>query len=158
MQFKDIIEEILKAKKIGLSFHTSPDGDAIGSTLGLLIGLRYLGKDAYVISRDVISDNFSYITFSEEVDGTVCEPKEGTDLVIVLDCGNVERICADLENYNGKVINLDHHISNENYGMINYVDATASATCELSYLLMKELGIDFNKKTEEISAKLYIQD
>lgn len=158
MQFKDIKEEILKAEKIGLSFHTSPDGDAIGSTLGLLGGLRYLGKDAYVISRDVISDNFSYIAFSGEVDGTVCEPKQGTDLVIVLDCGNVERISADLSNYNGKVINLDHHISNENYGVINYVDPSAAATCELSYLLMKELGIDFRSKTEEtinISKAIY---
>ncbi|HCW54545.1 MAG TPA: DHH family phosphoesterase [Clostridium sp.] len=158
MQFKEIKEEILKAKKIGLSFHTSPDGDAIGSTLGLLIGLRYLGKDAYVISRDVISDNFSYITFSEEVDGTVCQPKEGTDLVIVLDCGNVERISADLENYNGKIINLDHHISNDNYGTINYIDSKAAATCELSYLLMKELGIDFSLKTKEtieISKAIY---
>lgn len=158
MQFKDIKEEILKAEKIGLSFHTSPDGDAIGSTLGLLGGLRYLGKDAYVISRDVISDNFSYIAFSGEVDGTVCEPKQGTDLVIVLDCGNVERISADLSNYNGKVINLDHHISNENYGVINYVDPGAAATCELSYLLMKELGIDFSSKTEEtinISKAIY---
>ncbi|NME81783.1 bifunctional oligoribonuclease/PAP phosphatase NrnA [Clostridium sp. SM-530-WT-3G] len=158
MQFREIKEEILKAEKIGLSFHTSPDGDAIGSTLGLLIGLRYLGKDAYVISRDVISDNFSYITFSEEVDGTVCEPKEGTDLVIVLDCGNVERISADLENYSGTIINLDHHISNDNYGTINYVDPKAAATCELSYLLMKELGIDFSLKTKEtieISTAIY---
>ena len=62
-----------------------------------------------------------------------------TDLVIVLDCGNFERISADLSNYNGKIINIDHHISNENYGFINYVDIKASATCEISYLLIKEL-------------------
>lgn len=148
MQFREIKEEILKAEKIGLSFHTSPDGDAIGSTLGLLIGLRYLGKDAYVISRDVISDNFSYITFSEEVDGTVCEPKEGTDLVIVLDCGNVERISANLLDYSGMVINIDHHLSNDNYGFINYVDTEAAATAEIVFLLLKEIGYEFSVKEE----------
>ena len=76
------------------------------------------------------------------------EPKMNTDLVIVLDCGNVERISADLSNYNGKIINIDHHISNENYGFINYVDINAAATCEISYLLIKELGINFNDKTD----------
>ena len=144
--FKEIKEEIMKSKRIGLSFHTSPDGDAIGSTLSLLNALRYLGKDAYIISRDVIPNNFSFLSFANEVDGITLEPKADTDLVIVLDCGNVDRISADLSNYIGKIINIDHHISNEKYGFINYVDITAAATCEISYLLIKELGIDFHNK------------
>lgn len=145
---KAIKEEVLKSKRIGLSFHTSPDGDAVGSTLALLNALRYLGKDSYIISRDVVSDNLSFLPLANEIDGNTLEPKVDTDLVIILDCGNVERISADLRNYNGKIINMDHHISNENYGFINYVDTTASATCELSYLLAKELGIKFNDKTD----------
>ena len=148
MNLKAIKEEILKSKRIGLSFHASPDGDAIGSILSLLNALRYLGKDSYIISRDVISDNFSFLSLSNEIDGDTPEPKMNTDLVIVLDCGNADRISADLSNYNGKIINIDHHISNENYGFINYVDVNAAATCEISYLLIKELGIDFNKKTD----------
>lgn len=149
MDFKEIKEEIIKSKRIGLSFHTSPDGDAIGSTLGLLNALRFLGKDSYIISRDVISDNLSFLSLAEEIDGNTLEPRRGTDLVIVLDCGNVERISADLSNYDGKIINLDHHISNENYGSINYVDPSAAATAELSYLLIKELGINFFDKSDE---------
>lgn len=148
MNFKAVKEEILKSKRIGLSFHTSPDGDAIGSILSLLNALRYLGKDSYIISRDVISDNFSFLSLSNEINGDILEPKINTDLVIVLDCGNFDRISANLSNYNGKIINIDHHISNENYGYINYVDIKAAATCEISYLLIKELGIDFNDKTD----------
>ena len=148
MSFKAIKEEILKSKRIGLSFHASPDGDAIGSILSLLNALRYLGKDSYIISRDVISDNFSFLYLSNEIDGNTPEPKMNTDLVIVLDCGNFDRISADLSNYNGKIINIDHHISNENYGSINYIDVKAAATCEISYLLIKELGIDFNNKSD----------
>ena len=144
MNFKAIKDEILKSRRIGLSFHASPDGDAIGSTLALLNALRSLGKDSYIISRDVISDNFSFLSLSNEIDGNTPEPKMNTDLVIVLDCGNADRISADLSNYNGKIINLDHHISNENYGFINYVDVNAAATCELSYLLVKELGVNLN--------------
>jgi len=148
MNFNTIKQEILKSKRIGLSFHTSPDGDAVGSILSLLNALRYLGKDCYVISRDVISDNFSFLSLSNEINGNILEPKMNTDLVIVLDCGNFERISANLSNYDGKIINIDHHISNENYGFINYVDVKASATCEIAYLLIKELGINFNEKTD----------
>jgi phosphoesterase RecJ-like protein len=144
----EIKEEILKSKRIGLSFHTSPDGDAIGSTLALLNALRYLGKNAYIISKDIVSDNLSFLSLANEINGNTLEPKANTDLVIVFDCGNAERISANLVNYNGKIINIDHHISNENYGFINYVDVSASATCEISYLLVKELGIDFKNKTD----------
>jgi phosphoesterase RecJ-like protein len=158
---KDIKEEILLSKRIGLSFHTSPDGDAIGSALGLLNALRCLGKDSYIISRDVIPDNLSYLPLANDIDGSTVEPKANTDVVIILDCGNVERISADLTNYNGKVINIDHHISNDKYGFINYIDVTAAATCEIIYLLVKELGfylkneIDNQKSHVEIGSAIY---
>lgn len=147
MSLQAIKEEILKSKRIGLSFHTSPDGDAIGSALALLNALRYLGKDSYIISRDVISDNLSFLSLSNEIDGNLTEPRQNTDLVIILDCGNVDRISADLSNYTGKIINIDHHISNENYGVVNYVDISAASTCEIVYLLVKELGIKFEDKS-----------
>ena len=102
---KDVKEEILKANKIGLSFHASPDGDATGSALGLLNGLKQLNKDAYIISRDVISDNLSFLPLSETIDKEITKPTNDTDLVIILDCGNVERISADLTYYDGKIIN-----------------------------------------------------
>lgn len=69
-----------------------------------------------------------------------------------MDCGNVERISADLSDYKGMIIDLDHHVSNENYGHINFVDSKAAATCELSYLLIKELGVDFKEKNSETIA------
>lgn len=84
--------------------------------------------------------------FSEEIDGETTKPDKNTDLVIILDCGNVERISADLSDYKGMIIDLDHHVSNENYGHINFVDSKAAATCELSYLLIKEIGVDFKEK------------
>ncbi|MBD7910456.1 DHH family phosphoesterase [Clostridium cibarium] len=144
MTLKEISKIILESNKIGLTFHTSPDGDAIGSTLGLLNGLREMGKDVYVISREVIEDNLSFLSLGNEIDGKTAEPVKDTDLVIVLDCGNKERICADLEGYEGTMINIDHHISNDNYGDYNYVDPTAAATAEIVYLLLKAFNFEFN--------------
>ncbi len=144
MTLKDISKIILESNKIGLTFHTSPDGDAIGSTLGLLNGLREIGKDVYVISREVIPNNLSFLPLGDEIDGEITKPINETDLVIVLDCGNEDRICADLEEYEGVILNIDHHVSNDNYGKYNYVDSKASATAEIVYLLLKELNFAFN--------------
>ena len=148
MTLKEISKVILEANKIGLTFHTSPDGDAMGSTLGLFNALKELGKDVYVISREVIPDNLSFLPLGYEVDGNTSKPLYGTDLVVVLDCGNYERICADLEGYNGKIINIDHHASNDFYGDYNYVETDSAATAELVYLLLKELGFEFKGKAE----------
>lgn len=149
MELKEISKVIINANKIGITFHTSPDGDAIGSALGLLNGLRELGKDSYIISREVISDNLSFLPLGKEINGDISVPTFKTDLVIVVDCGNVERICADLDGYSGTVINIDHHITNENYGNYNYVDSKAAATTEIIYLLLKELNFNFNEKNEK---------
>ena len=148
MTLKEISKVILESNKIGLTFHTSPDGDAMGSTLGLLNGLRALGKDVYIVSREVIADNLSFLPLGEEVDGNTQEPSFDTDLVIVLDCGNRDRICADLDNYDGELINIDHHITNEYYGTINYVEPTSAATGEIVYLLLEELGFKFDSEDE----------
>lgn len=148
MSLKDISKVILESNKIALTFHTSPDGDAIGSTLGLLNGLRELGKEVYIVSRDVIPDNLSFLPLGEEVNDNIKEPLDGTDLVIVLDCGNVDRISGNLSRYKNKIINIDHHKTNEMYGTINLLDTKAAATAELVYLLLKELGFQFDEKSE----------
>ncbi|MGL4773605.1 MAG: DHH family phosphoesterase [Clostridium sp.] len=148
MSINQIKDSILNANKIGITFHTSPDGDAIGSALGLLNGLRELRKDSYITSRDVIPDNLSFLSLGEEINGETPSPIEGTDLVIVVDCGNAERISSDLSSFNGTVINIDHHLSNEMYGEINYVDTEAAATAEIIYMLLEEMGIKFNEEND----------
>ncbi|MGL5416679.1 MAG: DHH family phosphoesterase [Clostridium sp.] len=148
MSLKDVAKKILEAKKIGISYHVSPDGDAMGSALALLNGLRYLGKDAYIISKDVIADNLEFLSLGKEVDGNTVSPKQGTDLVVVVDCGNFERISADLSFYKGFLINVDHHISNDEYGNLNYVDVKAASTGEIIFELLNILSINFNEKTD----------
>lgn len=148
MSMEEIKNSILNSNKIGITFHTSPDGDAAGSALGLLNGLRALGKSSYITSRDVIQDNLSFLPLGREIDGLTERPLEGTDLIIVVDCGNVERISGDLSSYNGTVINIDHHLSNDMYGNINYVDKKAAATAEIIYELLVSLGFNFDEEDE----------
>ena len=97
MSIKTIKDILLSAKKIGITYHVSPDGDAVGSVLALYNGLKYLNKDCYVLSKEALSENLRFLLGAEDVTGEVYEPIDDTDVVIVLDCGNYERICANLE-------------------------------------------------------------
>lgn len=152
MRFHDIKKAIDDNNKIAITYHVSPDGDALGSALALLQGIRSYGKEAYVVSKDLVGDNLSFLPYAEEITGEIVKPEEGTDCVIVVDCGNSERISADLDGFKGMVVNIDHHLSNDKYGHINYIDTTAAATAEIIYELLVELNV---KLTNEISKCIY---
>lgn len=147
---QDISKIILNSNKIGITYHVSPDGDAVGSALALLNGLRYLNKNAYLISKDIISENLQFLKSANEGDGLVTTPSEDTDIVVVVDCGNFERISADLMNFKGNIINIDHHVSNDKYGKLNYVDTNAAATAEIIFELLENLNLNFEIDNEEI--------
>ena len=150
MTLEFISKLILSADNIGITYHVSPDGDAVGSVLALYNILKFLNKDCYVISKEKVSDNLQYLRGAENITGEITAPKRGTDLVVVLDCGNSERICADLEDFQGKIIYIDHHISNDYYGDYNYVDTNAAATAEIVYELINAIGIEFKKGNKEL--------
>lgn len=147
---KEISDLILNSNKIGITYHVSPDGDAVGSALALLNALKVLGKDAYLISKDIISENLQYLKSANEGNGNIVIPTKDTDVVVVVDCGNFDRISANLEDFNGIIINIDHHISNDKYGNFNYVDIKAAATAEIIFELIEVLGLAFNKNSKEM--------
>lgn len=147
---QDISRIILDSKKIGITYHVSPDGDAVGSALALLNALKKLKKDAYLISKDIISENLQFLKGAKEATGNLTSATEDTSIVVVLDCGNYERISADLDTFKGSIINIDHHVSNDNYGEVNYIDTDAAATAEIVFELLEELGLNFNEETDSM--------
>jgi phosphoesterase RecJ-like protein len=154
MKISDVVSKIKQFEKIAITFHTSPDGDSLGSALALLIGLRKLNKVVYIISKEVVPQTFLYLPLSSEINGEINEPLKDTECVIVLDCGDFKRINADLplENREFALINMDHHLSNELYGDLNYVDTSASAVAEIVYEVLRLLDVSIDK---EISTCLY---
>lgn len=142
----NIINTLKNSRRIGISFHTSPDGDSLGSSLALLNILRLIGKDAYIICKESIPETFMFLPNSKEVNDSLGIVKDDTDCVVVLDCGNVERINGevDLQGNEYVVINIDHHKSNEMYGKLNYVNSEAAAVGEIIYELMMSLDVNLN--------------
>ena len=154
MKINDIINKIKLFQKIAITFHTSADGDSLGSALALLIGLRKLNKEVYIISKEVIPQTFMFLPYCNEINGETIEPLKDTECVIVLDCGDFKRINGNLnlENREFELINVDHHLSNDLYGDLNFVDTSASAVGEIVYEVLRLLDVELDK---EISTCLY---
>lgn len=139
----NIIDEILKNNNIVLFAHSSPDGDAIGSVLGLYNALTKIGKKVYVII-DAPPQKYSFLEGFNQIKIT---KEEDYDLAIILDTTTLERV-GDPNNIISrakKTIVIDHHKSNESYGNLNFV-STLPACAEVVYYLIKEMNIslDYN--------------
>ncbi len=146
-------EIIRSSRKIGVACHTFPDGDALGSVHALILALRQLGKDCYILTKDKVLDSLDFLPLTEETNQSDAGIRPGTDLCIILDCGNFDRVSFDQKTL-GRVpmMVLDHHKSNDKYGDFNHVDPSASATGEIIYDLLGLLSAEI---TKDIAIALY---
>lgn len=148
--FDEIKKVIMSAKKIALSFHVSPDGDAIGSLLALKLALLKLNKEVSVFSKDDLRKNYTleYLTDIYKIDGTNYKVHDDAELLIILDCANMERVSCEWDNKITTMV-IDHHISNEKYCDYNLVNHKASSTGEVVYELIKHLGVSIDTQIAE---------
>lgn len=152
MMFEKIAEIILKTDKIAVVTHASPDGDAVGSTMGLVIALRKLGKDVEILSKEPAPENLSYLPLFEEY-GASDTLSSDRELLLALDCGNKDRLSMERDGFEEiDKINIDHHVSNEMYGKLNYVDTKSASTAEIIFELVEALGVNLD---QEIAKCLY---
>jgi len=119
--------------------HASPDGDTLGSAYALFYGLKELGKIAAVICSDVIPKKYAY--FVHETDNV----KMSDATIIAVDVA-AKSLLGSLEETFGNSVDLciDHHISNSRFAKNLYVDANASATCEIIFELLELMKVNIN--------------
>ena len=144
MTLDEILEEIKKADKIVILTHETPDGDAIGSSLGLKIALEKLGKNADLIMTS-FARTFKFLPKVNEIKNN--SEIEQYDLAISLDCASFKRL--DNREYfekAKKTIVIDHHGSNNMYGDINYVNPVAPACSEILLAILSYYEIDIDDK------------
>lgn len=146
-----VVELIENKHSFGITTHVRPDGDGIGSSLGLCWLLRSLGKEAEVIVSDGIPVSYRDLPGASEI-VKVSEVNGKYDAVFVIECSDIERPnIRNLENQ--LVVNIDHHASCEHFGTINWIDTTASAVGEMIYNLCKAVG---GRVSREIAECLYM--
>lgn len=152
---KAVIDAIKNHKKFLITAHINLEGDSLGSQLAMKELLLGMGKTAFILDSDSVPEHYKFLPKTEEVSNNIDQVPD-FDAVIVLDCPTLNRVgkVKDIIKKSGKfVINIDHHISNEKFGNINWVEANASSAGEMVYLLFKEAGA---KLTKEVALSLYI--
>lgn len=147
-----IIDEVRDARTIGISGHIRPDGDCVGSVMGLYLYLKKALPDAEInVYLEQPADIFRCIHGIDDIMTEVGKDME-YDVFFALDC-NAERLgdAQGLYQKAKKRINIDHHISNSGSGELNIIEPERSSTCELLFDLLEEEQLD-----EEIAKALYI--
>jgi len=119
--------------------HERPDGDAIGSLLGLTLSLRKQGKRAVAVIPGGLPERFASLPGGEWVrSGWPADPTP----VIAVDCADQERIAPPWPPaWPPPDVNIDHHATNTRFGQVNLIDPRATATAEVLYDLASELGL-----------------
>lgn len=151
-----ILAAIKKANSILLPLHISPDGDCVGSVLAMSLFLKGLGKKVKIISLSKIPSWFSYLSRIDVVEIFDFSKLDFSqfDLFIALDIAQETMITRkDLpEKFpkNLTIINIDHHLTNTNFGNINLVDSNSSSVCEMLYLLFAFWQAKISKETAEL--------
>jgi phosphoesterase RecJ-like protein len=147
--------ELRSRDRFLLTAHEGPDGDALGSLLGLHNVLTQLGKDSlmFMAAKEFpLPVEYRFLPLEEVFHEPPADMADRT--VIFLDCGNIDRMPVDWLTAGGNdVINIDHHHDNTCFGDINLVEVGASCTAEIVYDLALLLGA---KITPEIASALYV--
>jgi len=149
---KKAIDIIKKYNKFLIVSHKYPDGDSIGSQIALALGLLKIGKKAYIYNEDPPTDRYSRF---KRINLIHTDKKDFDEEVIFsLDSAELNRIgfIKDEIDFTKPIINIDHHISNKNFGDINIVKPYYSSTAEIIYELLNRL----TELDEEIATYLYI--
>ena len=141
ISFQEAVALLKQYSRIFVAAHIMPDGDCIGSALGLTWALRKLGKTVTVTCQDHVSATFDYLPGYAEL-----KPKLPTDeeLMVFVDGSSSDRFGAafDPKLFNGRpVLEIDHHVTNENFAPLNYVDSHAAATAEIIYRIVRAFDV-----------------
>lgn len=149
-------ELIDQANNIAVIAHINPDGDSLGSSLALGLAIKAINSNVTIFINDVLPAKYGFLPEVHQfVMFKEVELKE-FDISFILDCGDLDRLGSSkgLIDKTKTLINIDHHVSNNNYGDINIIDVKASSTCQMVYNLIEgQLKLPI---TADIATNLYV--
>lgn len=145
-----LLLRLSQGERFLITSHLNPDGDAVGSSLAMARILRRFGKVAQVWLRDPVPSMFAELTGVDRIH-VGSEPPAGFpgnfDAAVALECPSLSRsgLAESLEPLD--VLNIDHHLGNESYGIANWVDSSAPALGEMIFTLAERLKIPLDAET-----------
>ena len=143
-----ILQQLRSNRRLLITSHLNPDGDAIGTSIGLARLLRRLGKATEVWLHDHPASLYSPLVESEPLH-TGSEPPPGFpesfDAAVVLECPTLDRCGLEAHLGSLPLINIDHHLGNELYGVVNWVDSASPAVAEMILRVAQGLHIELDE-------------
>lgn len=154
LTFTPLINRISASRSILLVSHNRPDGDAIGSLLGLGLLLEGAGKKVRMVNADPVPESLAFLPQSGRVEKPASGIAGDHDLMISLDSAGRDRIADSVWDLRNEVdlINVDHHVSNTAYGDLNYIDSDAPAAGQIVFEMATAAGWTV---TPDIAGNLY---
>ena len=136
-----ILAVINDSHTIAVCSHMRPDGDCIGSSLGLTLALLDLGKEVICWNQDPVPSKLKFLDKNQIIQ-VPRQIKRSFDCVIAVDAASIERLGTVQEHIinREKLINIDHHTSNTRFGDVNWIASKEPSSGELIYRLIKEAG------------------
>lgn len=133
-----------RATRVLVVSHTAPDGDALGSALGAAEIVRALGGSAVVLSHDPFPSSLAFLPGIDRVLVQASMPKDwpdAYDLVLVLECPDLDRTGFETELRRLPILSIDHHVANAAYGQVDYLDHEAPAVGEMLLRVAEAAGV-----------------
>jgi len=148
--FEEIGAVLRSQQTFAVLSHVRPDGDALGSQLGLGLSLSKLGKTVMVRNEDGLLEKYSFLPGGEFLQMPLSEPRD-FDVAIALDTATQSRLgtATSLVRSAQTWINIDHHPSNPRYGDLVYIDSTAPATGQILFELIQGQGLPMDAAIAE---------
>lgn len=148
MSIKKVMETIRKHDSFLITAHVNMEGDAVGSQLAMAKLIEGMKKKAYIVDHDPIPVNFLFLPKTKDA-STDLTLKRDFQVALVLDCPNMKRIgrVQELITPDKIIVNIDHHVSNERFGKVDWVKPYASCVGEMIWYLFKEMRRKLTKET-----------
>lgn len=145
---QSVIQAIRRHRRFLVAAHVNPEADALGSALGLAGLLRRLGKSVQVINDGGTPEAMAFLPGSDGVRATVPAAAPPADVAITVDVPVFARVgsVGPWLRQAGLLVSIDHHVSHEGFGDLNWVDPTAAATGEMIYRLFRAMRVPPSKE------------
>ncbi len=141
-----IIQHLKSSDAVLIASHANPDGDAIGALLAMGHLLDALGKKTTLYNESPLPAVYRFLPSVQRIKRRLADPKS-YDTAIILDCGDLARIGRQVDSVLGipVLINIDHHVTNTQFGNLQLIDNDACATAEIVHRFFKRMAVPINQ-------------
>ncbi len=151
MNTKKILNAIKKANHILISTHINPDLDGLSCELVMTKYLKSLGKKVLIANAEKVPAMYEFLKGAKQIK-KISKTAKQCDLAIIFDCGDLNRI-GEVKNFlpeGIKIINIDHHQTNKEFGTYNLVLPKASSSAEVLFSFLNKQKFKLTKETSEL--------